>query len=300
VFRDVIFDVNGHYHVAVPLNIPKSAPNYAELQREAHRLANLCYALEGQGILARPVSFVPPLVAQRQLKRRGSKFVECYGLRRPARYRRSWDAMRSVWSDTAYQERPAFKVYRFKKGAWPEMILGAVMGASRHIDIGTGRPTSDYPSGAANHAAPNGHAPATSLHLPELWNGSAGSAHAEDPAYGRYQRRYVEPEGRDDAEPMPPANGHELYAHEHESPTPYVDEAVDHSRSQGSGLVAEAPLYAPPAAAHPAQVRRPLMDALARLIGRRPDRQAQPGPTPTPQIEPERIAGRFGRSRNGA
>src|SRR5262249_12666942 len=40
VFRDVIFDLNGQYHVAVPLNIPKRAENYAELEREAHRLAN--------------------------------------------------------------------------------------------------------------------------------------------------------------------------------------------------------------------------------------------------------------------
>ena len=48
-------------------------------RREAHRLANLCYALEGKGILTRPISFLPALVAQRQLKRRGSKFVECYG-----------------------------------------------------------------------------------------------------------------------------------------------------------------------------------------------------------------------------
>ena len=51
VFRDVIFDLNGQYHVAVPLNIPRSADNYEELHREAHRLANLCYALEGKGIL---------------------------------------------------------------------------------------------------------------------------------------------------------------------------------------------------------------------------------------------------------
>jgi hypothetical protein len=59
MFRDVIFDLNGHYHVAVPLNIPKRAENYAALEREAHRLANLCYALEGKGILSRPMSVLP-------------------------------------------------------------------------------------------------------------------------------------------------------------------------------------------------------------------------------------------------
>ena len=61
VFRDVIFDLNGQYHVAVPLNIPKGADNYEDLQREAHRLGNLCYALEGKGILSRPMSFLPGL-----------------------------------------------------------------------------------------------------------------------------------------------------------------------------------------------------------------------------------------------
>ena len=106
VFRDVIFDLNGQYHVAVPLNIPRSADNYEDLQREAHRLANLCYALEGKGILSRPMSFLPGLVVQRQLKRRGSKFVECYGTRRPARYRRGWDAVRSVWSDIPLWRSP--------------------------------------------------------------------------------------------------------------------------------------------------------------------------------------------------
>ena len=59
VFRDVIFDLNGQYHVAVPLNIPRGADNYESLHREAHRLANLCYALEGKGILSRPMSFLP-------------------------------------------------------------------------------------------------------------------------------------------------------------------------------------------------------------------------------------------------
>ena len=131
VFRDVIFDLNGQYHVAVPLNIPKGADDYEDLQREAHRLGNLCYALEGKGILSRPMSFLPGLVVQRQLKRRGSKFVECYGSRRPARFKRGWEAVRSVWSETAHFDKPAFKVYRFKKGAWPELILGAVMGGAR-------------------------------------------------------------------------------------------------------------------------------------------------------------------------
>src|SRR5207248_4432578 len=188
VFRDVIFDFNGHYHVAVPLSIPRDADNYEALQREAHRLANLCYALEGNGILTRPVSVLPPLVALRQLKRRGSKFVECYGARRPPRYKRGWDAVRSLWSETAHIERPAFKVYRFRKGAWPEMILGAVMGAARHAEAGKAQLAGDYSAGAAAHVGPNGRAAPTPVHLPGGWNGAA-PGHAQDPAFGRYQRR---------------------------------------------------------------------------------------------------------------
>jgi hypothetical protein len=38
----------------VPLSIPEYAEQREELEREAHRLADLCYALEGKGILKRP------------------------------------------------------------------------------------------------------------------------------------------------------------------------------------------------------------------------------------------------------
>ena len=141
VFQDVIFDVNGQYHVAVPLYVPKHCENCAELKRDAQTLANLCYALEGQGILSRPVSFMPALLVQRQLKRRGSKFVECFGNVRTPQLKRAGRAVKGLWHESAETERPAFKVYRFRKGAWPEMILHAVMGAAHHLDIGHGRRT---------------------------------------------------------------------------------------------------------------------------------------------------------------
>ena len=87
VFRDVIFDVGGDYYVAVPLLIPEYAENRDELEREAHRLANLCYALEGKGILKRPRRAFGTGFVVRQLRQRGSKFVQCYGTIRPPRYR---------------------------------------------------------------------------------------------------------------------------------------------------------------------------------------------------------------------
>ncbi len=122
IFREVIFDSGGVYHVAVPLNAPQGAPNREELLQEAQTLANLCYALEGQGVLVRPWRFTPMLVAERKLRRQGSKFIECYP---PASIFDRFDSDR---------ERPAFRIYAFKNGAWPEMILGAVMGAARRME----------------------------------------------------------------------------------------------------------------------------------------------------------------------
>ncbi len=139
VFRDVIFDVGGDYYVAVPLMIPDHAENRDELEREAHRLANLCYALEGKGILKRPLRRFGTGFVMRQLRRRGSKFVQCYGSIRPPRYRRGWQAVRSVWAETSETPAPAFKVYRFRKGAWPEMILQAVMRAARDNEAEKGQ-----------------------------------------------------------------------------------------------------------------------------------------------------------------
>jgi hypothetical protein len=140
VFRDVIFDAGGNYYVAVPLKVPDTAENREELEREAHRLANLCYALEGKGILQRPRRAFGTGFVVRQLKQRGSKFVQCYGSIRPPRYRRSWHALRSVWAETPEVPAPAFKVYRFKKGAWPEMILQAVLRAARDSEAEKGQP----------------------------------------------------------------------------------------------------------------------------------------------------------------
>jgi hypothetical protein len=199
VFRDVIFDVNGHYHVAVPLSIPKSCPNYYELQREAQTLANLCYALEGQGILMRPSRVLPALLVNRELKKRGSKFVECYGATRPARYRRAWTGLRSMWAETPHVERPAFKIFRFKKGAWPQMILHAVMGAARHIEDRRGYLDSDAAQGGELHVRGNARA------LPD-YNGRAlpnGSHGAQEAAFGPYAAHY----SKNREEPDPQADG---------------------------------------------------------------------------------------------
>ena len=308
VFRDVIFDLNGHYHVAVPLNIPKRAENYAALEREAHRLANLCYALEGKGILSRPMSFLPGLLVHRQLTRRGSKFVKCYGRQRPARYRRGWDAVRSVWSETPVAEKPAFKVYRFKRGAWPEMILGAVMGASRNLAPLNADAARSHAAGAAGSLWRNGHAEPRHAPTAGAWSANAGNGAihngrlAEQGALGRHQPRHVEPEleadGHEDNRAaygqQPEGYGSAFSERSQKEPAPSsVAGAPSDDREPGrapAGIAQTSPLLG--------QLRR----AWAELLPGNPDRRhALEGPRPDePDLEPARIASRFARSRNGA
>lgn len=106
VFRHVVFDFNGDYYVAVPLDSPrrKSPDEVKRLQQEAHLLSNLFASFEKEKIFARVIN---PLLGtrtiQKKLRRQGSDFADA----------------------------GAFRVYRFKDGAWSEIILGAIMGASR-------------------------------------------------------------------------------------------------------------------------------------------------------------------------
>jgi len=299
VFRDVIFDLNGHYHVAVPLNIPKGAENYAALEREAHRLANLCYALEGKGILSRPMSFLPGLLVQRQLKRRGSKFVECYGRQRPARYRRGWDAVRSVWSETPVAEKPAFKVYRFKRGAWPEMILGAVMGASRNL--------APLSAGAAGSTWRNGHAeaqaPTAGAWIANACNGAIHNGrHEEEAALGSHRLRHLEPKLETGGQERDRA----AYGEQHEELGSAFSE---HSRTEPSPSSAERaqlsdrpPGRAPATADQASPLLGQLQRAWAQLLPGKPHAShALEGPRPREtNLEPERIASRFARPRSGA
>ena len=115
VFRHVVFDQGGVYYVAVPLDVqPFSGrrmvhepANSSELQHEAHLLANLFTSFEKERIFARVHS---PLLTtssvQKKLARQGSKFAACQ----------------------------AFRIYRFRDGAWQEIILGAVMGAAKRAE----------------------------------------------------------------------------------------------------------------------------------------------------------------------
>lgn len=106
VFRHVVFDFNGDYYVAVPLDAPRNRnpDEVKNLQLEAHLLANLFASFEKEKIFSRVYN---PLLSrktiQKKLWRQGSKFAASQ----------------------------AFRTYRFRDGAWSDIILGAVMGAAR-------------------------------------------------------------------------------------------------------------------------------------------------------------------------
>ena len=117
VFRHVVFDFHGAYYVAVPLDAaykpsgPYSRSTSTEdieaLQLEAHLLANLFTSFEQEKIFSRVYSpLLTTRVVKKKLQRQGSKFANA----------------------------ESFRVYRFRDGAWSEIILGAVMGAARRVE----------------------------------------------------------------------------------------------------------------------------------------------------------------------
>ena len=120
IFRHVVFDFHGAYYAAVPLNAPyranlrngRQAQGYGvaeaeALVQEAHLLTNLFASFEKEKIFSRVMSpLLSTSMIQKRLRRQGSKFANA----------------------------EAFRLYRFRDGAWSEMILGAVMGAARRVE----------------------------------------------------------------------------------------------------------------------------------------------------------------------
>lgn len=108
LFRHLVFDMNGDYYVAVPLDAPPRL-NPAErenLRVEAQLLANLFASFEKEKIFKR--TLLPTTASiQKRLRRQGSKFAGS----------------------------ESFRVYKFMNGAWSDIILGAVMGAARRADL---------------------------------------------------------------------------------------------------------------------------------------------------------------------
>ena len=117
IFRHVVFDFNGDYYAAIPLIAPyavdRRRPNaygpadVEALQQEAHLLGNFFTSFEQERLFARVVM---PIIStariQKKLWAQGSKFAHA----------------------------EAFRLYKFKDGAWQEMILGAIMGAAKRVE----------------------------------------------------------------------------------------------------------------------------------------------------------------------
>jgi hypothetical protein len=112
LFRHVVFDVHGSYYVAVPLDAPPDAsPAVREdLRTEAQLLANLFTSFEKDRIFKRTWTPFNGAV-RKKLARQGSKFARS----------------------------EAFRIYKFRDGAWSEFILGAVMGAARRAEADANR-----------------------------------------------------------------------------------------------------------------------------------------------------------------
>lgn len=107
IFRHVVFDMNGDYYVAVPLDAPPALEpaEREELRVEAQLLANLFASFEKEKIFKRTLLPTTGSI-QKRLKRQGSKFAAS----------------------------EAFRVYKFTDGAWSDIILGAVMGAAKRAE----------------------------------------------------------------------------------------------------------------------------------------------------------------------
>lgn len=134
LFRHVVFDMNGDYYVAVPLDAPPRM-NPAErenLRVEAQLLANLFASFEREKIFKR--TLLPTTAGiRKRLARQGSKFAGS----------------------------ESFRVYKFTNGAWSDIILGAVMGAARRAarnDFASQR-TDDQPLAAPVAADPRPEPP---------------------------------------------------------------------------------------------------------------------------------------------
>lgn len=109
IFRHVVFDMNGDYYVAVPLDAPpKMNPRDREdLRLEAQLLANLFTSFEKEKIFSRVLMpYISTKQIQKKLWKQGSKF----------------------------SHSESFRLYKFKDGAWSEIILGAIMGAAKRVE----------------------------------------------------------------------------------------------------------------------------------------------------------------------
>ena len=111
VLRHVVFNWRGIYYAAIPLNGGEdraaSKEDNERAQLEAYLLNNLFTSFEREQIF-KPValSMFTTGSIQSKLKQQRSK----------------------------YSDVEAFRIFKFNNGAWPEMILSAIMGAAKRVE----------------------------------------------------------------------------------------------------------------------------------------------------------------------
>ncbi len=109
IFRHVVFDLNGDYYVAVPLDAPvrMNPKDREDLRLEAQLLGNLFTSFEKEKIFSRVLMpYITTGAIQKKLAKQGSKFANS----------------------------ESYRLYKFKDGAWSEIILGAIMGAAKRVE----------------------------------------------------------------------------------------------------------------------------------------------------------------------
>ncbi|MEZ5926349.1 MAG: hypothetical protein R3D57_18420 [Hyphomicrobiaceae bacterium] len=111
VLRHVVFNWRGVYYAAIPLNggeergVSKEENERAQL--EAYLLNNLFTSFEREQIFKPvPLSMFTAGYIQKKLRQQRSKYAEV----------------------------EAFRIFKFNNGAWPEMILSAIMGAAKRVE----------------------------------------------------------------------------------------------------------------------------------------------------------------------
>lgn len=163
VFQHAVFDFLGDYYVAVPMNAQSM---------EALYLTNLFVGLEGKGIIDRAM-LPPPAIVRRKLRQQGSKFADAN----------------------------AFRLYRFRDGAWSKMVLDSILGHPNVRQTHHRRPATETP--AQDREAPSpGNEPATETMRQA--NGRSLAARLEEAAQDAHReeshRETTSPEGTEEAD----------------------------------------------------------------------------------------------------
>ncbi len=106
VLHHAIFETSGRYHAAIPLSPAPDTPDRPAREREVRVLTSLFASLEPFGVYRHTPYITAKLLARKKL----------------------------TAQDSLFADSPDFRIYTFGNNRWPEMILGAVMGAAKRVE----------------------------------------------------------------------------------------------------------------------------------------------------------------------